>query len=640
MGDRGICTGLPALGWAGWFFVSNCSDRLSAIVAAAVVACTLLVVAIGVGPIAGTVDAGDSSGEIVVDNVTAPDEGEPAERVTVEATVKNPGDESATSTVSFEVGDERTGTTVNLDAGKSETLTLDVVLPDEAGGYSWSLTTADDTETGTLEIHIEDEPPEFVFEHSAGPDNAETGEDVTVEGTVYNEGGDGEQKITLWIDDEVHDSDTLELEHDERRTLTFDVEMPDDPDTVLWRLSMSGGSESGEITVVDPEDPPEFEISVSGPDEGDAGEDVTLSGTVRNVGGDADSQTVELVFDNEVVTTRSIALDSGESETIDFEVTLPETDGNYEWRIVADETSAPGKIEVVGEEPASLVIDDVDAPESGELAEELSLSVEVTNEGEETGESDLRFTLDGSTVETALLRLDGGDSETVTFDVTLPTDAGTYGWKLSVDEDDDAGDIDVQETDKEAKLSADNATVGANEQTTVSVDVTGTDVASYDVSLAFDSDVVNATTVDEVDFDETSVDIDNEAGAVDLSAAHDTGLDDPTLGQITFEAVAQSDAETEVTFSHGTTIFTAHSATFDVEEEPGTLTVEDNSQCEPGDVTGDGRLTIADATLLQQYVTGQDVDEEFDQACADLTDSGSVTTADLIELLNMLVDDG
>lgn len=614
------------------------SDRFYVIVATAVVACTLPVVAVGVGPIAGVVDADDSSGEVVVDSVTAPDEGEPAERVTVETTVSNPGNESATSTVSFEVGDEQAGTTVTLDAGESETLTLDVMLPDEAGGYRWSLTTVDDTETGAVVISIEDEPPEFVFEHSAGPEKAETGEDVTVEGTVHNEGGDGEQKITLWVDDEVHETKTLELEHDDRRTVMFDIEMPDDPDTVSWRLSMSGGGESGEITVVDPEDPPEFEISVSGPDEGDAGEEVTLSATVRNVGGDADSQTVELIFDNDVVTTRSTSLDSGESATIDFEVTLPETDGNYEWRVVADETSTPGKIEVVGEEPASLVIDDADVPDASEVAEEHSLSVTVTNEGEKTGESDLRFTFDGSTLDTEFVRLDGGQSETVTFDVAVPAEPGTYEWGLSVDEDDAAGDITVEETDKEATLSVDDATVEAGEQTAVSVDVTGTDVASYDVSLAFDSDVVNATTVDEGDFDETSVDIDNEVGVVDLSGAHDTSLDDPTLGQITFEAVAQSDAETEVTFSHGTTVFTAYAATFDVEEEPGTIAVEDNSQCEPGDVTGDGRLTIADATLIQQYVTGQDVDEEFDPACADLTDSGSVTTADLIELLNMLVE--
>jgi hypothetical protein len=91
-------------------------------------------------------------------------------------------------------------------------------------------------------------------------------------------------------------------------------------------------------------------------------------------------------------------------------------------------------------------------------------------------------------------------------------------------------------------------------------------------------------------------------------------------------------------FGNSPAVFSGETETFDVETEDGAITVESTVQCEPGDVNGDGEMTIADATLIQQYVVDAETSEAFEPQCGDLTGDGKITTADVIAAMNQLAE--
>jgi hypothetical protein len=67
-----------------------------------------------------------------------------------------------------------------------------------------------------------------------------------------------------------------------------------------------------------------------------------------------------------------------------------------------------------------------------------------------------------------------------------------------------------------------------------------------------------------------------------------------------------------------------------------TVTAESSSWWPFGDVDGDGETTIGDATLAQQYVTGNGMPDSFNSDAADVNDDGTVNTADVIEILEAI----
>jgi hypothetical protein len=67
------------------------------------------------------------------------------------------------------------------------------------------------------------------------------------------------------------------------------------------------------------------------------GEEVTISATVENTGGESGSITLELTANGETVTTREVTVDAGASETFEFQGSFSET-GEYD--IAVNDVSA------------------------------------------------------------------------------------------------------------------------------------------------------------------------------------------------------------------------------------------------------------------------------------------------------------
>jgi acyl-CoA hydrolase len=586
------------------------------------------------------------------DSVNVPASGEAGETVTVEATITNTGEESGETTVTFDLDGESYDQRLSLDGGATQTVTLSVTLPEESGEFVWSLDSGDETETGSLDVSGEDDgeddggddggegTPEFVIENVDAPQEATTSDEVTVEATIKNDGENGEKAVSIWFAGDRVGEETVSLDGDEETTVSFDITMPDTSGTETWSVAADDETISGDITVVDQEEGPQFEIAtVEAPQESKTGDEVSMTVEVTNVGGEEGSETIELVYDGEVVTSGSIRLRSGETDSATFDVTLPEDLGAQNWQFYLEEDEMSVVIEVGRSEPADIDIEDVNPPSVGETGEDVTVTTEVKNRGDDEGSSTFSFTLDGETLDTETVTLDGSEETTVEFDVTLPEEGGTYDWSVSSDEASQDGEMEVQETVKTAQLSVEDATVDVGEATTVEVSASGDGVTSYDVSVSFDPDVVNVAEVGDGDFGEVSVTIDEENGLIELSAAQESGVDDPLLAEITFETATTNDATTDLVFGDSPSLFDENVETFDTETEPGTLTVENTAQCQPGDVTGDGELTIADATLIQQYVSGEEIEtSNFEAGCADMNDDGEVTTADVIAAMGQVTE--
>lgn len=196
-------------------------------------------------------------------------------------------------------------------------------------------------------------------------------------------------------------------------------------------------------------------------------------------------------------------------------------------------------------------------------------------------------------------------------------------------------DDETDETDDEAAVQIGTTETFVDYSSTVTVNTTADDVAGYQLALEFDPEVVHITDVDGGDFDSPVLNIDNENGTVAMAQTNVDGRDDPTLAELHLEFVGErgtgtalmvDDSETQLSDTGGNVIPIRT-------EDGGASTLG----CLPGDVSGDGEVTISDATLTQQHIVGNPVDNSFKPDCADLTRDGIVTSADVTLILEEIV---
>jgi hypothetical protein len=261
--------------------------------------------------------------------------------------------------------------------------------------------------------------------------------------------------------------------------------------------------------------------------------------------------------------------------------------------------------------------------------------VNVSNIGEQAGEKEIAFSFDGEEIGKQTFELDANESISVYTRVPVPEDSGSYEWTARAGNDTQLGDVAV--ADSTAELSLGEASIKPSETATVQLEANGENIASYDVRLTFDADVIQITSVSGVDLDDPSVDLDNDAGVLEVSASRSSAVADPVLAAIEFEAVTEEPAETRLSLvADESDVLDSDGESLELDADNGRILVEPG--CDAGDVNGDGDVTTADATLTQQYIAGVSVDDSFDADCADLDDNGEVTIGDVVKILNKVVD--
>lgn len=234
-------------------------------------------------------------------------EGAVVEATATYANTGGPGTETAAVTVDDETVATRA---LEIDADGETTATI-----------AWEATDSgpvvlDDEELGTLSVY---EPGTVDLESIALPEEAAAGSEYEIGLELTN---DADQPLTetveLRIDgDRVADetvtvepggsTETITASHAAQGTATHVVELHDDAETATMEFL----------------EPAEFELSALGaPEAITAGETVSVTATVTNVGGGADEAEIALTIDGEPVATRTVTLDADESDSLEFETTV------------------------------------------------------------------------------------------------------------------------------------------------------------------------------------------------------------------------------------------------------------------------------------------------------------------------------
>ncbi|MFP4641923.1 MAG: PQQ-binding-like beta-propeller repeat protein [Chloroflexota bacterium] len=234
------------------------------------------------------------------------------EPVTIEATVANVGDMSASCSVVLFVEDmARETRSIHLAPGEEKTVSFTVTM-DEPKTYTVRLS------HGTSERNFTVMDPKFkVKDLTVTPREAGLEEPVTVKATVVNtDERTAFYNFELMVNGKPAGSKSLTLEKGEEREISFTVIR-----TEPGEYTISLGDLSQTLTVVE-RSPAQFEIRdfTITPREVMPGQPATIEATVINVGEKQGTCTVSLLVEGGKQETRSITLDGGQKSHISFSV--------------------------------------------------------------------------------------------------------------------------------------------------------------------------------------------------------------------------------------------------------------------------------------------------------------------------------
>jgi len=266
-------------------------------------------------------------------------------------------------------------------------------------------------------------PPSAKFvlsDFSISPTTVEPDETVKISVKVTNTGAkSGTKTVKLTIDGVVEKSEDITLGVQESETVSWNVKKTT-PGTYSVDVNGLIGSfkvETEEGPEPEPPEPASFILSnlVVSPSTVEPDETVTVSVTVMNVGEESGSYTVELLIDGVKVDEYTVTLDGGFSETVEFTVT-EDTEGTYTASIGELSDSFTVETPTPPPTPAEFELSNlVVSPTTVEIGEPISVSVTVTNVGEEAGSYTAELLIDDSKVDEDTVTLVGGASETVEF---------------------------------------------------------------------------------------------------------------------------------------------------------------------------------------------------------------------------------
>lgn len=332
------------------------------------------------------------------------------------------------------------------DIDDEQTLTFELSVDDGE---------ASSTETVNVTVQPEEEPEDRIdaqiTDFSLNTDTVTEGETVSADVTVENT---GETEHTFFVgfsvigpDDEIrHNQGTtgipVTLSPGEERTVTVEWDVEEDAPsgsyeaiTAVWKESSPSELETqfdkstreDGFQLKEPSAPAHFEVTdIDTPDEITQDETISISATVENTGDDQATQTVQVSFDGDIVATREITLDGGESRTVSFDgIETADDGGEHSLRVATEDSQAETTI-TVESVPAEFEIIETSISET-ELEEGDSVDVQavVKNQGGERGTFTATLTANGEVVDTKEVVVDPQESETVDFTARVES-AGSY----------------------------------------------------------------------------------------------------------------------------------------------------------------------------------------------------------------------
>ncbi len=259
---------------------------------------------------------------------------------------------------------------------------------------------------------------------------------------------------------------------------------------------VSVGGES-QLTVESPA--PTFGVSLSSvPASVTTGETLTVAATVSNAGSVGGTQQVGFLVDGDRQASTPVTLDTSQTETVTFNYTVAQADApELNVSVASANETATETVTVTEQAVFEVTLSSV--PATVTVGENLTVEAVVTNGGDETATQQVSFAVDGQTETSTAVTLDGGVSETVTFEYTVgPSD--TPELNVSVTSANETATETVTVTEQavfEVSLSSVPAAVTVGENLTVTANITnvGNGAGTQPVSFAVDGDQTDEAAV-------------------------------------------------------------------------------------------------------------------------------------------------
>jgi hypothetical protein len=247
------------------------------------------------------------------------------------------------------------------------------------------------------------------------------GESAQASATVTNLGDvTGNYTVTLLIDDIPVNTETVELSGGETTTVTFTAaELTEGNHT----LSIDDVSQSLKVTSEQPDRPAELQLAdlVTSRKEAGIGDPITVSVIASNVGDVAGEFTVDLYVNGQKRETKTVSLDGGKATSVDFEVS-ENAEGSYTVKIGELTASFTVTSDAQQVKPAEFQVTELTVTPSSVMGGDIvSVSVKVTNVGEEEGTYTVDLKVDGATIETQDVTVAGQASKFAEFEVSETT---------------------------------------------------------------------------------------------------------------------------------------------------------------------------------------------------------------------------
>ena len=249
----------------------------------------------------------------------------------------------------------------------------------------------------------------------------QVGDPIYVSVTVTNIGDQsGNRSVTLTIDDIPKETKTAQLDGGETSTLTFmATEAIEGNHTVIiedlaanFMVSQEAPIRKAELRLTN---------LVTSRKETQIGDPITVSVSATNIGDETGEFSLELFINNIKRETKTIQLNGDETKSVQYEV-VENTEGNYEVKIGTLSTSFKVTSEAQTAKPAEFKLSNLNINPSSVLSgESVTISVRVTNIGEETGSHTVNLEIDGNIRDTKTVTVGGQAFVDVEFKITEST---------------------------------------------------------------------------------------------------------------------------------------------------------------------------------------------------------------------------
>lgn len=183
---------------------------------------------------------------------------------------------------------------------------------------------------------------------------------------------------------------------------------------------------------------PKFDVSgLDAPDEATIGDQATVRATVSNTGTRAGSPMVEYRLGGRVLASQSVSLNPGQSRTVTLEPRFTDyAAGSYTQGVYIRSTNQGQTLTLTLEGVAAFDVANLQAPASVIQEDRVTVEAQIRNSGTASGRASVQYRVGQEVRDTKQVTLKPGERTTVSFDVRVRNEPGTYRHGVFIGESD------------------------------------------------------------------------------------------------------------------------------------------------------------------------------------------------------------